>query len=107
MPGISSPYAGMRKTRLIHKIEALERYCRSLEKANQVGISGGEVLYMDKEKARLIEELLKRDRLVASLSELVRQLQTENETLGEQLEELVKAKLKELSPQSSIRNWNK
>ncbi len=72
MPGISSPYAGMRKTRLIRKIEALERYCRSLEKANQAGISGGEVLYMDKEKARLIGELLKRDRLVASLSKLVR-----------------------------------
>ncbi len=62
----------MRKIRLIRKIEALERYCRSLEKANQAGIPGGKVLYMNKEKARLIGELLKRDRLVASFSKLVK-----------------------------------
>ncbi len=62
-------YKSWSPERLIYRIEALERHVYSLEKAlRPPAIEESGVVYMDKEKEELIQQLLQRERLVKELS---------------------------------------
>lgn len=101
-------YKSWSPERLIYRIEALERHVYSLEKAlRPPAIEESGVVYMDKEKEELIQQLLQRDRLVKELSQLLGELKEENQRLHGRLEEVQKAEKVLRKPKKTSKNSSK